>query len=393
MSATTGSCSCGCSPCACPSPTGFGCIGDMCVPRPCFFNGQLVTSDDLNAAVTYARTREAMLARFVGGWGVLGGLRVDKAPGIQSVRLTAEIPAALSPNPQLLAGTTIQVSPGVATDASGRALAVCAPRILDVAQLMAEAPTAPRTQTCTTWFAPINACGEQGDNNLTASEYWLVAEYVETPSRPVPQFAGGGACDPAPGCDYSRKIEGVRFRLVPALPQLYFLTGCLDDIAPPAGFPPDFLPGNGSSHQSTSSNNNNNITGRTNTVINTTDSTTTTTTSTDDNGGCIYGDYLIFEALMQIVANACCSQPAVVLARLIVTSSPGSLQGGLPTVPLYTFLLDGYPFRRVIVPASVLTYLSAQTICAVESLTAQLYQSTNQTSQGSQLRRFIGGLR
>jgi hypothetical protein len=381
MSATTGSCSCGCSPCACPSPTGFGCVTDMCVPRPCFFNGQLITSDDLNAAVTYHRTREAMLARLVGGWGVLGGLRVDKAPGIQSVSLNPDMPAAVSPNPQILAGTAIQVSPGVAVDANGRMLTLCSPRVLDVAELMAEVPTAPRTQLCMEWFGSMAPCGgaEHAREDITASEYWLVAEYVETPSRPVPQFAGGGACDPAPGCDYSRKIEGIRFRLVPALPQLYVITGCLDEIAPPTGFPSDILPGGGGSGNQSGGGDS----GSSSSSSSYDSSSSSSGSSNHGNdGACILKRYAFFEALMQIALNACCSQPAVALARLIVTSSPGTRGESLRSVPLYVFVLDGYPNRRIVLPASVLTILGSQTSCQLETMNEQVQQWMNQSYTG-----------
>lgn len=340
MSANACSCSCGCSPCACSSGS-FGCVSDLCVPRPCFFQGQLVTADDLNAAVTYFRTREAMLARFVGGWGILGGLRVDKAPGVDSKQLLSGPVAALSPNPQLLAGTTIQIAPGAAIDAKGRALTLCSPRILDIAQLMAEAPSAPISHPCSDWFAPYQGiCSDLAATDLTATEYWLIAEYVETPSRPVPQLSGGGACDPAPTCDFSRRIEGVRFRLVTSLPPFYLVTGCLDPITPGSGVIPS---GSGDPEIVT-----NGLAG----VVSSPQMDCFTTT------------YTYFESWTQMVTDTCCSQPAVVLARLLVTSSPGSLGEGLPSdAPLYVFLFDGYPFRRIIASAARLTIAAALGAC------------------------------
>lgn len=330
MSSNTCSGSCGCSPCACSS-SGFGCVPDLCVPRPCFFQGQLVTADDLNAMMTYFRTREAMLARFVGGWGVLGGLRVDKAPGIASKKLLSGAAAAVSPNPQLLAGTTIQVLPGAAIDAMGRALTLCSPRILDIAELMAEVPSSPTAKSCNSWFGGLQPiCPDLDPGMMTATEYYLIAEYVETPSRPVPQLSGGGACDAGPTCEFSRKLENIRFRLVTSLPASYPHTGCLEPITLSAG--------SGGSVRS-------------------------------EGGGestlaCFLDTYARFESWAQDAAATCCDQAAVVLARLVITSSPGSLGTGLPTgAPLYVFVLDAYPWRRIVSSAARLTTLTAQLAC------------------------------
>lgn len=338
----------------------------MCVPRPCFFNGQLVTSDDLNAVVSYFKARESMLARFDAGWGVLGGLRADAAPGVPKAALVANNPF---PNPQILAGTSIQISPGAAIDAAGRALVLCAPQILDIQKLMAEVPSAPITQTCNAWFSPLpGVCGTPPLTNappeptLTATEYWLIAEHTESPARPVPRYAGGGPCDPAPTCDFSRKMEGVRFRLIKAIPASYFMTGCLDDIQ----LPPQMLlvrpvpgggfilsdggggnGGNGGSGGSGGSG------------------------QGEQSGGsqspelCIYNQYAIFDAVTSMVAATCCTQPAVVVARLLVTSGRGALGGGsFPAAPLYVILLDGYPFRRVVLSNAFLTFGFGSNGCA-----------------------------
>lgn len=346
---SNGACSCSCKPCSCPCPPGLGCVEDMCVPRPCFFNGQLVTSDDLNAVVSYFKSRDAMLSRFDAGWGVLGGLRADAAPGVPKAALVSNNPF---PNPQILAGTSIQVSPGAAIDAAGRALVLCAPQILDIQKLMAEVPSAPITQTCNAWFSPLpGVCGAPPLTNglpeptLTATEYWLIAEHTESPARPVPRYAGGGPCDPAPACDFSRKMEGVRFRLIKAIPTSYFMTGCLDNIE----LPPQMLlvrpvPGGGF------------ILG-------------TGGGGSGGSGGtpelCIYNQYAIFDAVTSMIAANCCTQPAVVVARLLVTSGRGALGGSsLPSAPLYVIMLDGYPFRRIVLPNALLSFAFGSSGCA-----------------------------
>src|SRR5712691_1248108 len=112
-------CACNCNPCVCLPPTGGGgCLPEFCVPRPCFFDGQVLGSPDLNAIVEYARTHQAILSRLLGGWGILGGLRVD-VPESPLRRLLSSDPQLrqLSNNPQIIAGTKVFVSPGVALDA------------------------------------------------------------------------------------------------------------------------------------------------------------------------------------------------------------------------------------------------------------------------------------
>src|SRR5262249_52094193 len=128
MSSSNNGCGCGCSPCVCTTSTTVGCAADLCAPRPCFFNGQLIGADDLNATVAYFRTKEAMLARFVGGWGVLGGLRLGTGTA-QAHALTTD---TLSPNPQIMVGTVATISAGVGFDAAGRSLTLCAPRTVDL---------------------------------------------------------------------------------------------------------------------------------------------------------------------------------------------------------------------------------------------------------------------
>jgi hypothetical protein len=311
-------CRCHCNPCVCPSPGGFGCVQDACVPRPCFFQGQLVGAEDLNALTTYARTKDALLARFVGGWGVAGGMRLRPAPGIRARSLEPD----RSRNPALLAGTKIEVGKGVAIDALGRTLTLCAPRILDVAALAADDPTAPESRPCAEWFGTDASFCEGGDirEDLTARPYFVVAEYEERPTRPAPMLAGGGACDPAPSCDFSRTLEEVRIRLVRRLPPAYELTGCLDDVPfEPIERPP----------------------------------------ADPDELGTEYGNMMdeILDNVLEQLADMCCTRPAVVLGRVLLTSDTGTVRtDDLPDVPTYTFIDDARQLRRLL-PSAALQWI------------------------------------
>jgi hypothetical protein len=126
-----------------------------------------------------------------------------------------------SPNPRMMAGTLIEISAGAAIDAHGRFLSLCAPRTIDLQTLVGTAPGAPESKTCNTWLSPVDCGPTLADVSLQATRYWVVAELEERLDRPVPQYTGGGACDPSPGCQFSRTTEGVRIRLVPSLPDSY----------------------------------------------------------------------------------------------------------------------------------------------------------------------------
>jgi hypothetical protein len=315
--ATTTACACNCHPCACPSPTGIGCLPDACPPRPCFFDGQLITADDLNAVMTYVRARDATLAKLVSGWGVLGGLRVDAGPGVRRMALATN---PLSPNPQILAGTTLTIGAGAAADVRGHLLTLCAPVTVDALQLSQRDPTAPQLRLCGEWFPDhtIELCG--GRDRFGALDYLVVAVHRERPTRPVPQFSGGGACDPAPACDFSRTLEEVELRLVPTQTLdlgAYLVTGCLDRVALPfrVGF----------------------------------DLHTGRVSFPELPAGAAVDRCALFDALNEAIVELCCERPAVVLGRILLTADPGKLVGNLPRAPMYTIVQDFLPIRRVIV--------------------------------------------
>jgi hypothetical protein len=111
------------------------------------------------------------------------------------------------PNPQVVPGTVIRVSSGAALDNQGRSLALCAPRTIDTLELSKGLGAVQETRTCAGWFGDDFCDSVEITGNITAAEYWVIAEYEEVPARPVPALAGGGACEPEPSCNFSRKIE------------------------------------------------------------------------------------------------------------------------------------------------------------------------------------------
>jgi hypothetical protein len=300
----------------CDCPTGPGCLPDSCPPRPCFFNGQLITADDLNAVMTYFQSKHAIAAKLINGWGVLGGLRVDAAPGVPHEPLATN---PLSPNPQILAGTTLQVGGGVAADVRGNFLTLCAPAIVDALELMRQDPTTPNERACHDWFPGLTIPGCHHARGFTAADYLVVAVHRETPARPVPQFSGGGACDPAPACDFSRALEEVDIQLVPTQAVnlgSYLITGCLDAVKLPIAVSFDIVKGE-------------------------------LVFPGVPEG---FDRCQLIDTLNEIVVALCCERPAVVLGRILLTANPGALLGNLPRVPMYTIVQDFYPVRRVSVP-------------------------------------------
>jgi hypothetical protein len=245
-----------------------------------------------------------LLSRFLGGWGILGGMKVDvpESPS-RAVLATGQL-RNVTNNPQIIASTNVMVSAGIAVDALGRVLTLCDPVSLDLAALAQSAAAGTqRTGTCQQLLS-ID-CGE---DQLEVTEFFLVAEFTETPTRPAPQYSGGGACDPAPTCDFSRKSEGMKFSLVGCLPDAYQYTGCLED----SGFQlPDINLG-----------------------------------AQADGDVCRDEVFAFIDRIQTDLANLCCERPVVALAKVMFTRAPGSLRGTLPYAPVYTIVEDGYPCRK-----------------------------------------------
>lgn len=336
-------CSCGCSPCTCAPPPDP--CNDFCVPRPCFFPGQLVTSDDLNAVVDYVRSRDRMIAKLALGWGVLGGMRLNAA-GSQSYQPFFELDLPdeplspelkpVYPNPQAVPGTIIQVGAGAALDNQGRSLSLCAPRSIDILELSKGLGAAQEMRPCDEWFG-TDFCTYVDFGDLTAAEFWVIAEYSETPARPVPALAGGGACDLETACNFSRKLEDVRIRLVRDLPILYFLHGCLVTPQIPGleAFVASLFNGNGEGGGGGGG------------------SESSEPTTANEAIRSLFS-CLGFKLTPQIyeyvntIARTCCTQSAVVLGRVLLVSESDLFREKLGDSKYYVLIDDGAPYRRMV---------------------------------------------
>jgi hypothetical protein len=153
-----------CGPAQNVPPARGGCV------RPRFYNGMLMTREDMETQLRYARLKNRLHNRAAGA-GVVWGLAVGRCGG------------------------KVRVEAGYAVDCCGNDLAVTCPYEVDVATLLSDP-------------AVCRLLG-QGPQRLH-----LLLEYVECPEEPRPVH--GDVCSPQTTlCEPSRVRETVRLRLVP----------------------------------------------------------------------------------------------------------------------------------------------------------------------------------
>jgi len=379
MNAISQGCACGCSPCQCAGPAvGLGCATDFCVPRPNFFSGQLLTADDFNALVGYFQAKNQLLAKLVAGWGVLGGMRLLQ-PGPKSFRLFTGDDGSpplsppvsnpcidvLLPNPQLVAGSQVLISPGAAIDAAGRTLSLCGSAIIDLLPLSRGIDNPPVAKTCGEWLGSF--C-QHLPGNITASAYWVVAQQQEIPSRPMPKLAGEAECGDGTTCDFSRKVEDVRITLVKDLPLLYFLHGCIDPVAIPCA--DQFFTLLGSTLASVPNLDSalaGVVTSETLSYLSTAHPADTANDAVVEAFGCVGFKFWpqLTEFMNQIAVTTCCTRPGVVLGRvLLATDVPQEIKAVLGQNDHYVFIDDAFPYRRII-PNSAMHGMLLQTLHSI----------------------------
>jgi hypothetical protein len=169
------------------------------IRNPNFFNGRLLTAEDLRTFQTANRDQHYLLGRAVGD-GVVQGMM-----------------ASLTSAGSAIAAPVVAVTAGLAVNRRGRVMAL--PEDLRVTLAQASTAAVPLTGP----FADCNATS--GDVTLTGR--------VSGPSvlviRPVSAFQGRAPmrtldpCGNISGCGDKESVEGVRFRLVPATMPAGFL--------------------------------------------------------------------------------------------------------------------------------------------------------------------------
>lgn len=170
--------------CGCGRASATGVARDGAFTRPVFFDGQLLTSDDLQALVTYSRGKHRLHNRYVVGSGVVCGLEVvcsRTAPG------------------------SVVVRSGYALDCCGNDIVVACDQQVDLMELVARLSGDGCTDPC----PPPTDAGEQG--KPCPRRYELVIEYTETAGDLVAPYASGNESSRA--CEPTRYQEGYRFSL------------------------------------------------------------------------------------------------------------------------------------------------------------------------------------
>jgi hypothetical protein len=150
-----------------------------CLVHPQFFCGQLLTDQDLNDLLAWAKNK-FQLSRYRLGWGVVCGLQVTCDPNDPSAVLVAS---------------------GYALDPCGNDIVLCKPDRLSLSEACRLPPT-----ICAD---PSSGMAKLGGSSDSQGEYLLVDLYVRykaVPGNPLPAL-GRGACTEQEACEPSRTEE------------------------------------------------------------------------------------------------------------------------------------------------------------------------------------------
>jgi hypothetical protein len=332
--------------------------------------------------VGYFRAKDALMAKLVAGWGVLGGLRLlptggnsfhlfDESVDEGSPRIKGCIPTIL-PNPQIIPGSAVQISAGAAIDNGGRFLSLLTPKTIDLLEATAGLDLPPaETRSPRDWFGDFLGSLE-GD--ITATQLWVVAQHADTPTRPIPQFTGA---DCGASCDFSRNLEDIRITLQADLPLLYFLHGCLDPIPIPCfdelvsmsvgtlEMTPDFI-----NELQTSLADSDTVQ-----FLVAHSSGATAKTANDaivDAFGCLGFKFIpqLIEFINNIALTTCCTRPGVVLGRvLLATQVPDQVAQLLGNPDHFVITDDAFPYRRIVPNAAMHKTLATALVSLLTCLT------------------------
>lgn len=165
-------CGSGCSSCG-PGATAAGSFS-----RPAFFDGMLLTEDDLQATIDYVIGKRRLTNRNVLGSGVVCGLDVDCEPCDRG---------------------SVLVAPGYAIDCCGNDIVVGCPETVDIMALLQDLRQRNGTD-----------CGQPCDDD-PCTYYYLSVSYAEVPSDPVAPYSQDDCA--VGGCEFSRVRETYRFEL------------------------------------------------------------------------------------------------------------------------------------------------------------------------------------
>lgn len=180
--------------CGCGSTTttdATAALGRGTIERPRFFPRQLVTPDDLTLGQDYLRNKIRRINRYLHGWGVVCGTRVDKSS--KPWKVIVHQGYILGPF-----GDEIVIERDICFDVRTRCVAVSA------------------GDACDDVVDPL--CPDRSlDPRRADKPFYVAVRYKEIPSRPVRVQPVGCGCDDT-SCEYSRWRDGYEICVIDACP-------------------------------------------------------------------------------------------------------------------------------------------------------------------------------
>lgn len=217
MTATKSIGGCGCGGgcgggCGCTSTSSAGGItGRGSIERPRFFPRQLVTPDDLTLGQEYFRNKLRRMNRYLHGWGVVCGAKVE----------TSTKPWMVIVHPGYILGPygdEIVIEQDVCFDLRTR----CTSGGADACDDVVIDPLCPDR---------IVDTGRTGNAPL-----YIALRYKEVPARPVRVAPVGCGCDDT-SCEFSRWQDGYEICVLDACPDSHAKPPSLDQFAKPTTIP------------------------------------------------------------------------------------------------------------------------------------------------------------
>ena len=177
--------------------------------RPRFFVRQLITPDDLTLGQEYLRNKMRRHNRYLHGWGVVCGTRVD-------------VPASK-------AAWMVVIRKGYILGPFGDEIVIEKDLCFDLRKTCS---TPESSDPCGDSSPAGGVFPEQG----RGGKWWVAVRYKELPSRPVRVQPVGCGCDDTQ-CEYSRWLDGYEVCTLDHCPETHANPPNLDQLSKPAGIP------------------------------------------------------------------------------------------------------------------------------------------------------------
>lgn len=211
MTTGSGDCGCGggCGGGTATSGSGTGARGG--IERPRFFPRQLITPDDLTLGQDYFRDRLRRMNRYLHGWGVVCGARVEAST--QAWRVVVQPGYLLGPQ-----GDEIMIERDVCFDLRTRCVSAVSG---DACDDIAIDPLCPdRTVSTRDPGAPL----------------FVAVRYRQVAARPVRVQPVGCGCDDT-GCEFSRWQDGYELCVLDACPESHASPPSMAQFTEPGAIP------------------------------------------------------------------------------------------------------------------------------------------------------------